>query len=253
MSIGSNGRPYVHSNADNLMSNGSITLTESMITQKDIEHSITILQGISEQLKEEAEKFLMGCGAETVMPDILRLPDTYAGLAADIIQNKNIITSLLVSTSEGYVSKEQISKILDKQGGDIEQIVLQKINSLDEIIPIEKFAVIIGAAMGNKEGKIIVKDTGATIEKFFKFDKSAEDAAARAVAKGSFEKLRSSKAKNELVKRIKQILLSSDTIYKYDKSKMEHSVDKFMRAFKDIFLSVSFIIRIQSVAIHPLS
>lgn len=237
MNIGSNGRPYVHSNADNLMSNGSITLVESMVAQKDIEHSITILQGISEQLKKEAEKFLMGCGAETVMPDILRLPDTYAGLAADIIQNKNIITSLLVSTSEGYVSKEQISKVLDKQEGEIEQIVLQKINSLDEIIPIEKFAVIIGAAMGNKEGKIIVKDTGATIENFFKFDKSAEDAAAQAVAEGSFKRLQSSKAKNELVKRIKQILLSSDITHKYDKSKMEHSVDKFMRAFKDIFLS----------------
>lgn len=237
MNRGSGGRPYVHSNANNFMNDIDDNLGDTIVVAENIKNSLITLEQIRDDLKNEAEAFLMGFDSKAVNDQLLKLPDTYAGIATNIIQNSDVIASLIVSSSEGYISKEQFSNILQKQGGTLEQLVLSAIGPLDEVIPIEKLATIIGAAMGNKEGKIVISPEGTEIQQFFSFDSSASLQLTKAYTDGCFKRLNSSKANSMLVKRIKEILLAADITNKYDKSKMVHSVDKFMNKFSNLFLS----------------
>lgn len=236
MDRGSGGRPYVHSNANNFMNDVGNNLGETIVVTQNIKNSLITLEQIRDSLRDEAKAFLVGCDSTDVIDQILKLPNTYAGIAASIIQNNDVIASLIVPSSEGFVSKEQFSSILQKQEGALEQTVLQAIGPLDEVIPIERLAKIIGAAMGNKQGKITISDTGTVIQQFFSFDKSASNLLTKEYTDKCFNKLSNSKANSTLVKRIKEILLKADITTKYDKSKMIHSADKFMKKFEELFL-----------------
>ena len=238
MDRGSGGRPYVHSNANNFMNDvGKDNLGETIVATQNIKNSLITLEQIRDSLRDEAKAFLMGFDSASVTDQLLKLPDTYAGIAANIIQNSNVIASLVVSSSEGYVSKKQLSEILTNKEGVLEQTVLEAIGPLDEVIPVERLARIMGALMGDKTGKITISPEGTEIQQFFSFDKSASTQLTKMYAEGCFNRLKSSKANSMLVKRIKDILLAADITNKYDKSQMVHSVDKFMQKFRKIFLS----------------
>ena len=231
MNRGSGNRPYVHSNVDNFMGNVSIGLTNTVLAGMDINNSITVLEHVRNQLKMEADKFLMGMGVDTANAELLRLDNTYAGIAADIIQRKNIITSLIVSNSKGYINKTDFEKTLSKDNVLTEQI-LNLIGPLEEQVPVEKLAKIIAKSLGNAD--LTITQAGTKVNKFFNVDSSLGGQISQEYINQMDKTLRSSKGK--IVEIVKKLLLASDISKKYDEATMVHSVDKFMSAFEKIFL-----------------
>lgn len=229
---GNGERPYIHSNINRFNGRKTISLSDLIVTEMEVVESVNILENISQQLKQEADKFLMGMDVGTANAELLRLPNTYAGLATDIIQNRNIITSLLVSSSEGYIKKTELENILNKKEDQVAQLVLQEIGSLDDQVSVEKISKIIAKAMGNAEG--VLSETGFKITKFFEFDKSASNKIVEEYTDKMFKNLRSSRGK--IVQIIKELLLSSNISYKNDNSQLQNSVDQFMAAFSTEFL-----------------
>ena len=233
MNKGSGNQPYVHSNVDNFMGNMSMGISNTILAENDINNSINVLEKIKEQLKLEADKFLMGMGVDTANSELLRLPNTYSGLAADIIQDRNIIASLVVSNSEGYISKIDLERILNKDRSEVNQQILNVIGPLENQVPIEKVAKIIAVAMGDASGTL--SETGFKITKFFEFDESVGHKIAEEYTDKMFKALRSSRGK--IVQIIKELLLSSNIANKYDEATKEHSISKFMSNFSKVFLS----------------
>lgn len=232
MNKGSGNRPYVHSNVDNFMGNVSIGLTNTILAGTDINNSIAVLEHIRNQLKIEADKFLMGMGVDTANAELLRLSNTYAGIAANIIQRKDIITSLIVSNSKGYINKIDFEKILNKKGDNLSNQILNIVGPLENQISVEQLAKIIAGAMGNAD--CTITEAGTKINNFFNFDSSLGDHIAEKYTDKMFKTLRSSKGK--IVEIVKDLLLASDISKKYDEASIIHSVDKFMTAFSNIFL-----------------
>ena len=232
MNRGSGNRPYVHSNVDNFMGNVSIGLTNTVLAGMDINNSITVLEHVRNQLKIEADKFLMGMGVDTANAELLRLDNTYAGIAAGIIQRKDIITSLIVSNSKGYINKTDFEKTLSKDNVLTEQI-LNLIGPLEEQVPVEKLAKIIAKSLGNAD--LTITQAGTKVNKFFNIDSSLGGQISQEYINQMDKTLRSSKGK--IVEIVKKLLLASDISKKYDEATMVHSVDKFMSAFEKIFLN----------------
>lgn len=229
---GNGNQPYVHSNVERFNGRKTVSLTDMVVTSADVQSSITTLTNISNELKREADKFLMGMGVDTANAELLRLPNTYAGLAADIIQNRDVIASLIVSGSEGYISKSQLIDKLSKQRDRVTNKLLKELDVLDEEISVEKLSKLIAQSMGNAEG--VLTQTGLKMTKFFKFDSSIEYKIVKEYNNNVFNRLRSSQGK--IVQIIKELLLSSDITQKYNQSEKEHTVDKFMAKFREIFL-----------------
>lgn len=228
---GNGNQPYVHSNVERFNGRKTVSLTDMVVASTDVQSSITTLTNISNELKREADKFLMGMGVDTANAELLRLPNTYAGLAADIIQSRDIIASLIVSGSEGYVSKSQLIDKLSKQRDRVTNKLLKELDVLDEEISVEKLSKLIAQSMGDAEG--VLTQTGLKMTKFFKFDSSIEYKIVKEYNNGVFNRLRSSQGK--IVQIIKELLLSSDITQKYNQSEKEHTVDKFMAKFREIF------------------
>ena len=232
MNRGSGNRPYVHSNVNNFMGDVSIGLTNTILAETDINNSITVLEHIRDQLKLEADKFLMGMGVDTANAELLRLSNTYGGIAANIIQRRDIISSLVVSNSKGYINKIDFEKILNKKGDNLSNQILNIIGPLENQVSVEQLAKIIAGAMGNAD--CTITEAGTKVNNFFNFDSSLSDRIAEKYTDKMFKTLRSSKGK--IVEIIKDLLLASDISKKYDETNIIHSVDKFMSAFKEIFL-----------------
>lgn len=231
MNRGSGNRPYVHSNVNNFMGDVSIGLTNTILAEMDINNSITVLEHIRDQLKLEADKFLMGMGVDTANAELLRLSNTYAGVAANIIQRRDIISSLVVSNSEGYINKVDFEKAF-KKGNALTEQILNVIGPLEDQVPVEKLAKIIANSLGNAD--LTITEAGTKVNKFFNIDSSLGGQITKEYIDHMDKTLRSSKGK--IVEIVKNLLLASDISKKYDETNMIHSVDKFMSAFKKIFL-----------------
>ena len=214
------------------MGDVSIGLTNTILAETDINNSITVLEHIRDQLKLEADKFLMGMGVDTANAELLRLSNTYGGIAANIIQRRDIISSLVVSNSKGYINKIDFEKILNKKGDNLSNQILNIIGPLENQVSVEQLAKIIAGAMGNAD--CTITEAGTKVNNFFNFDSSLSDRIAEKYTDKMFKTLRSSKGK--IVEIIKDLLLASDISKKYDETNIIHSVDKFMSAFKEIFL-----------------
>lgn len=228
---GSGGKPYVHSNVDNFMGDVSIGLSNMVLAEMDINNSIKVLERIRDQLKTEADKFLMGMGVNTANAELLRLDNTYAGIAANIIQRKDMITSLIVSNSEGYISKNDFTKILNKEN-IISKQILDIIGPLEEQVSVEKLAKIITTSLG--EADFTITEAGTKVNKFFNVDSSLGGKLTEEYINRMDKTLRSSKGK--IVDIVKNLLLNSNIAKKYDEATREHSIEKFMTAFKEVFL-----------------
>lgn len=231
MNRGSGNRPYVHSNVNNFMGDVSIGLTNTILAEMDINNSITVLEHIRDQLKLEADKFLMGMGVDTANAELLRLSNTYAGVAANIIQRRDIISSLVVSNSEGYINKVDFEKAF-KKGNALTEQILNVIGPLEDQVPVEKLAKIIANSLGNAD--LTITEAGTKVNKFFNIDSSLGGQITKEYIDHMDKTLRSSKGK--IVEIVKNLLLASDISKKYDETNMIHSVDKFISAFKKIFL-----------------
>lgn len=222
-------RPYIHSGADHFTNGDSISLSEQIIAQKDIENGIIELEGIRDALKEEANRFLMGLGVEEANAQLLKLPYTYSGIATELIQSPQMIRSLVVSNSKA-VSKKDIEDIFNKDNSRISKKIMKEIGSLDKDIPIEKMASIIAKSIGNAEGTLT--NTGTRLTKAFSFDKGIVKEIESMMMDNIFNRLSSTQGK--IVDIIKDLLLSSN-IYKENKN-VSSSVDQFMNVFSSAFL-----------------
>lgn len=234
MSKGSGAQPYVHSHINHISGGDTISLAESMVSHDTIANSITILEGIRDQLQKEAEKFLMGHGVNEVNAELLKLSDTYAGLAADIIQDRNMIASLLVSSSKGYINKNQLKNTLLKNNSEITDVVIKQIDNLDDKISIEEVAKIISSAWGNENCVLYIGKNGAFVKNFFSFDKSMEQKIAETYTDRMFNSLK--KSNRKIVEIVTDLLLKSNLGNTYNKSELPRSVDKFMKTFEGIFM-----------------
>lgn len=234
---GSGQRPYVHSNAD-YFSEQPVSLAETIVAEVDMRKSIETLRKVSNQLKTAADNFLEGVDPKTVTNELLRTPDTYATLATDIIQSPELINSLVVSLSEGSVSKEKLMALLNKGNNPISESIKTELTSLQKDVPVEQVAKIIGAAFGDKKGTINVEKgtLGKQVNNLFKGDSGIEARIEEKYKDAAFNRLSSAKANHRLVEIIKDLLLNSEMTTKNDNSNIDHSVDKFLFAFSRIFL-----------------
>ena len=142
-------RPYVHSGADHFTDNGTISLSEQIVAQQDIENGIQQLESIRDTLKSEANKFLMGMDVNEANAQLLKLPNTYAGIAAKLIQNPNVIRSLVVPDGRN-VSNNTLKNIFGKDNSRISKKIMSEINLLEEDIPVKKAASIIAKSIMQK-------------------------------------------------------------------------------------------------------
>ena len=232
MSWGKGGyqRPYVHSGADHFTDGETISLSEQIIAQSDIESGINELEKISAKLKDEAKQFLLGMGVNEANANLLKLSDTYAGVAAEIIQNSSVIKSLVNSESKGSLSKKDLEEIFNKNNSRIFTKIRNEIGPLSDEISVEEMASIIAKSIGNAEGT--VTHTGTRLAKVFSFDKSIEKKIEKKAVEGLSNRLKSSKGK---IVNIVEDLLASSNIVKENKNKTS-SVDKFISVFRELFL-----------------
>ena len=139
--------PYIHSNVDYFKDEVSNNFTESIVVGFDeMNDTINSLIKISNQLKEEANDFLMGMGVQEVNVELLKLPNTYAGIAADIIQRPEIVNSLIKNFNINVVDIEKnIFKKGGKEENQIKKYILKEIGEVEQISA-SRLAGIIGQA-----------------------------------------------------------------------------------------------------------
>ena len=227
---GSGQRPYVHSGADHFTDNGTISLSEQIIAEKDIEAGIQDLMSIRKVLKDEADKFLMGMGVKEANAQLLKLPYTYSGIATELIQSPQIIKSLIVSNSKGNVSKKDLERIFKKNNSRISKKIMSEIGSLEDEIPVEEVASIFARSIGNAEG--VITYAGTRLTKTFSFDPSVKKQVEQMTKDKIFNRLSSSQGK--IVQIIEDLLMSSNIVK--ENNNMTTSVKQFMSVFSKMFL-----------------
>jgi len=226
--------PYIHSNIDNFAGGVGTDLGhigDAVVNYDEIRSTIQSLKGIRDRLKEEAEKFLLGMHTDEVNANLLRLPDTYAGLAADIIQDPNLIKTLVthfdINTKD---IQEKVFKKGNKNSKRISQNILKEIEGKN-IVSASELARIISNAFTYGSGSGELTNTGMRITRFFAFDESLKDEIEKAYNEGVYDRLTSAKAK--IVDVIKNLLISSSLVQQNPNA----SVDNFIDNFKQIFVA----------------
>lgn len=222
-------RPYVHSGADHFTDNGTISLSEQIVAQQDIENGIQQLESIRDALKSEADKFLMGMDVNEANAQLLKSPVTYAGIAAELIQNPTVIKSLVVPDRRN-VSNKALKNIFEKDNSRISKKIISEINLLEEDIPIKDAALIIAKSIGNMEGTLT--HTGTRLTKTFSFSEDAVREIEKMTTDKVFNRLSSSQGK---IVNIVEKLLSTSNLVKNSED-IKSSVDNFMSVFSDLFL-----------------
>ena len=228
---GSGKRPYVHSGADHFTDGATVSIEEEIVAQQDIRNAIKTLENIRDKLKLEADSFLMGMDAKAANAELLKLPDTYAGIATSIIQDPNVIRSLVNSKSEGTISKQILTNTFQNDKSRVAQKIMNEIGSLEDSIPIEQIAKIIANSIGNAQGTIT--QTGTRMTKAFSFDDAVAKKVEQEATNGVFKKLRSSQGK--IVKIIVDLLKSSNAFQKSNDA--SSSISQFMKIFTEKFLT----------------
>lgn len=226
--------PYIHSNVDHFNANIAFNATDAIVDISEIKRTIQSLNKIYNDLKEEAEKFLMGMGLNEVNADILRISDTYAGLAADIIQDPEVIKSLVVNFN---INVEDIKKQVFKEGNSnekaIQEQILKEIGSAEQI-SIGRLARIVAKSFtigSGSQGILKVTETGTRIGHFFEFDPSLEKEIIEAANEGVYKRLRTSTSESGIIKRIRDLLKKSSLV----NANVGNSIDNFMSTFSKVF------------------
>ena len=230
MSWGKGGyqKPYIHSGADHFTNDGTISLSEQIVAQQDIESGIQQLKSIREILKNEADRFLMGLDTSEANAQLLKSPNTYAGIAAKLIQSPKVINSLVIS-SKGNVSNKELKKIFENDNSRISKKIMAEIKNLEEDIPVKKVASIIAKSIGNAEG--VITHTGTRLTKAFSFNPEATHEIEQMITDKVFNRLSSSQGK--IVDIIENLLLSSNLV---NNENITSSVSNFMSVFSELFL-----------------
>lgn len=224
-----NGAPYIHSNVDYFKDGLGGSLTDTIVVGSDeMNQTIDSLRKISEQLKNEAEDFLMGMEVKEVRADLLKLPDTYAGIATEIIQNHAVIASLVnnfnINTKD---IEDNIFKNANKKDAKIRDYILNEIKDVEQISASRLAAIIGQSFVGNGSGQLT--EVGMKISKFFEFDSSLKEQIEEEMNKGVYKRFRKPQA--GIVKVIKDLLVSSSLV----KNKT-NSIDNFLDTFEKIFI-----------------
>ena len=228
INTGSGNEPYVHSNVDRFKGNASVSISGTIIASRaTIDFSIQALESVRDSLKKQADDFLKGHSITEVNADILKAETTYAGIAANIIQNRNIILTTI--KDKGYINKNELEETiisnLSKKSTRIANKIKTEILLQGEQIPTQKAAEIIARSMGNVNGKIT--NTGTKLSKVFDIP---VDELEKEFNNTNFNKLTSSKGK--ILDIIKEQLTSMKLVHKNNTP----LIKQFMAIFEKNFL-----------------
>ena len=184
---------YVHSNIHGVTDTaGPEDLQQQLITNNQIDESIATLEEICEQLKAEAEDFLQGTPFSTMNAELLSLGNTYSAIANDVINDPQLIKSLVVN--EAVINATAVKELTKKLPDTIREQILAEVRS--EQIGIAALSKIIGRAFGDAEG--VLTDTGVKFSRFLEGATNAgmlEDEAVELLMQNNFHSLQSVKGK----------------------------------------------------------
>ena len=197
---------YVHSNIHGVTDTaGPEDLQQQLITNNQIDESIATLEEICRQLKAEAEDFLQGTPFSTMNAELLSLGNTYSAIANDVINDPQLIKSLVVS--EATINATAVKELTKKLPDTIREQILAEVHS--EQIGVAALSKIIGRAFGDAEG--VLTDTGVKFSRFLEGATNAgmlEDEAVELLMQNNFHSLQSVKGK--IVDYTKEALLKTN-------------------------------------------
>ena len=140
MAIIANGDPYVHSRIYNFhrAMSGS-DLDPSTQGREEFSQRIEHLKKMKDVLEQEANSFLGGKSWQEFSQDILNNPNTFRGIAMEILRRKDML-EVFSYGSKGY-SKKDLQKVLNKKRDSIGKELIDSIQAdyfsaseLDQII-----------------------------------------------------------------------------------------------------------------------
>lgn len=127
MAIGGANNPYVHSNIANWSVGGYESLP-TLIEKNKVNDSIISLISIRNELKAEAEKFLMGCSVDFMDYCVNNEYNTYADIAVKLLQDSDAIKALMIEDTSGpQMSKSDVRKLLE-HNSELKNIIIDSMN-----------------------------------------------------------------------------------------------------------------------------
>lgn len=172
MAIIANGDPYVHSRIYNFHRTMSGSdLDPSTQGREEFSQRIEHLKKMKDVLEQEANSFLGGKTWQEFSQDILNNPNTFRGIAMEILRRKDML-EVFSYGSKGY-SKKDLQKILNKKRDSIGKELIDSIQA--DYFSASELDQIIESFLGKKQIiNLTLSQQRSIVEDLFTDSKKAE-------------------------------------------------------------------------------
>jgi len=233
MAIAVGEDPYVHSNEERFRFNAGAGedygAMSNALQSKDIQASIDELIKIRNSLKVTADDFLMGMEVKEVNAELLKNPNTYAGIATRIIQSGDLAETLF---NGEIVSRNDIEDLMNDN--KYHDIIMKKIGRFKDSIALNKMTqIIIDSFEKDIHGEI--DQTGTKLQNFFKLDSNnLKEELEQLAGKHIYEHY---KPQADTIKNIIKDALRHKNLVSGGKKTISQSIEQFMELFSSRFLN----------------
>ena len=236
--------PYVHSNIANWSVGGYESLP-SLVEKNKVNDSIASLEAIRNELKAEADKFLMGSTAEFMDYCINNEYNTYADIAVKLLQEPDAINALMIENISPQMSKKDISKLLE-HAPELEKQIFNMININEvETVGVRTLAEELTAIFGDAyltvgiNGAEFVKPLVQSVKDISNMGSVETFDTVRKITGVMVKSLSSGKKTGKMIDAIENIIKKGGFYQQKNQQQFDNSVDSFINWFESRFIPIA--------------